>query len=141
MSRWPVEVRKSKSGRGVFATEFIKKGRIFEECPVVGLTPKEFKNVSETKLGSYIYDWIGPRQSRNVGTSKWSAACIAMGYGMLYNHSFTPNATWKAFLESELIKFYALVDIEKGCEIFHDYRWPEWKYREDGIVIPDGVFE
>ena len=139
MSKYPVEVRKTAMGRGVFATEFIPKGKMFEECPVVGLTPKGYRLACETNLQSYIYDWIGPRQSLDVDSEKWTAACVALGYGSIYNHSFTPNSNWKAYLKQRSIKFFAIEDIDKGREIFHDYRWPEWKFREDGIVIPSGM--
>ena len=136
LSNFPIEVKPCPFGRGVFATRKIKKDECLEIAPVLPLTPKEFTRVSETLLGHYVYTWIGPKQKLTVDQDKWTGAALVLGYGMMYNHSPTPNCIWKADVENKLMRFFALTDIPKGTEITHNYYWPDWIYEQEGIPIP-----
>ena len=137
MSKFKIEVKPSKYGRGVFATEAIRKGQLIEDCPIIPLGRTEFDRVCHTKLESYVYEWKGPKQADDTDPGKYTGACVCLGYGSLYNHSFDPNATWEHCVKSQSIKFYAAKSIKAGEEITHSYNWPEHKYREDGIIVPD----
>ena len=51
-----VEIKSSpKRGRGVFATENIKKGTVLEISPVIVLNASERKTVEKTILFDYIF--------------------------------------------------------------------------------------
>ena len=43
----------SKAGRGVFATQKIKKGEVIENCPVLVLPKKDYPIVKQTILRNY----------------------------------------------------------------------------------------
>ena len=141
MSKFPIEVKKSDYGRGVFATQFIKKGSLVEVCPVIPLSSRESRHVAETALDSYIFEWIGPRQPLTTPVEKWTGVCMALGYGALYNHSFTPNMRWRHALKDKSLRFYAIRNIELGEELTHSYNWDHVKYTQTGIAVPkDYVF-
>lgn len=139
MSRFPIEVRKSPFGRGVFATRKLLKGDLIEVCPVLPMTAKQHLQLVGTGIESYVYAWLGPKQSKDTPVDKWTAACITFGYAMLYNHSFEPNAEWEPNVGELTITFRATKTILKYEEILHDYYWPRWKYKEVGIVLPSNT--
>ena len=105
-------VKKSGAkGRGVFSTCMIKKGQIIEICPVIILKNKDRKFVDKTGLYSYYFWW---------GSSKKQTA-IALGYGSLYNHSYSPNAVYSKNQKQGIIFFKALRDVIKNEEITINY--------------------
>lgn len=97
-------------GRGVFALKDFKEGEIVESCPVINVTPKERKSCEKTILANYIYPWRSTR-----------SGSIVLGYGSLYNHSFTPNADWKQNFKTESMVYRAIKPIKKGEEINVNY--------------------
>ena len=70
-------------GRGVFARRAIKKGEVIEKVPVI-LIPKEtvVGNAFGKVLDKYVFWWNN------------KTLAISLGYGSMYNHSFTPNAEY-----------------------------------------------
>jgi SET domain-containing protein len=53
---------------------------------------------------------------------------------MVYNHSFSPNAEWEIYeKDGRFVRFFALKDIKKGEEIFHDYGEEYWDTREEKV--------
>jgi uncharacterized protein len=46
---------------------------------------------------------------------------VVLGYGMLFNHSYKPNATYDINFENHTFDFYAYTDIEAGEEILINY--------------------
>ena len=98
-------------GLGVFASEKIKQDEIIEVCyPVdMGL---DISKPSEV-LERYRFNW-----PQGLSPTK---LVLPTGYGMIYNHSETPNANWRSDLNNETFEFYALRDIEMGEEIFTWY--------------------
>jgi len=109
--QYHVEIKRTgKKGRGVFALKDFKKGEIVESCPVINITPKERKRLEKTQLSHYIYPWRSTR-----------GAALVLGYGSIYNHSFSPNADWKQNFKTQSMVFRAIKSIKKGEEILVNY--------------------
>src|SRR5882757_2841503 len=100
----PFELKRTRGkGLGLYATENIAEGTVIERAPVLPMTPTERKHAGKTILNHYMYPWRSTR-----------SACIAFGYGSIYNHSFTPNADWKQNFKMKQMVYTALRDIKKG---------------------------
>ena len=97
-----------KYGRGIFADRYIKKGELIEEAPVIIIPKEEWKQMRKSVLLNYVFRW---------GKDK----AIALGYGSLFNHSFTPNAKYITNIKNQTIDFYARKDIQKEEEILVNY--------------------
>lgn len=98
-------------GRGVFTAAKIAAGALIEACPVVVLDARETALVEETTLNDYYYYW---------GINN-DLAAIVLGYGMLYNHSYTPNAYYYRDLQNRILNYVALREILPGEEITINY--------------------
>lgn len=97
-----------KYGRGIFAIRDIKKGEFIEEAPVIVVPATDWKLMRESILLNYVFQW---------GKDK----ALALGYGSLYNHSYTPNARYITNMQNNSIDFYAREDIPRGEEITVNY--------------------
>ena len=97
------------SGKGVFATENIRKGEVIEVAPILILEFTDFIDTKWNKLFEY-YFWMD------------DYVALALGYGSLYNHSKEPNAGYKLDQKKETITFSALKDIKKDQEIVFNYK-------------------
>ena len=105
-------------GRGVFAERNLKRGEIIESCPVIVLPAEEVDAFELTQLYNYYFAW---------GEASEEAA-IALGYGSLYNHSYTPNAEYRKDFDNSLLKYICIRDIQKDEEITINYNFdPEDK--------------
>lgn len=99
-----------KYGRGVYATRDIQKDELIEVSPVI-ISPKhEWKYLKKTALFHHCFYWGDDDET-----------VIALGNGSLFNHSYTPNATFDNNLEDLTIDFYAHKDIKAGEEITINY--------------------
>lgn len=105
-----IEVRKSRSkGRGVFATAFIPKGTVFEQAPVLVMPAKELDvDQEDTVLSHYTFAW-----GKNT-------IAVALGFGSLYNHSYSPNACYED-VSGQMKNYIAIRDIEAGEEVTINY--------------------
>jgi len=96
-------------GRGVFARQPIAEGALIERVPII-LMPI-----------SLLVDGLhNPLLAKFVFYRNRSTVVLALGYGSLYNHSFTPNA----FYEDEAgatMAYVALRNIARGEEITINY--------------------
>ncbi len=101
----------SISGRGVFSTEDIPAGSVIEICPVILLPPDQIAAIESTELFDYYFQWAEDEKS----------CAICLGYGSLYNHSFSPNARYYTDFESDTLDVIALLDIPAGEEITFNY--------------------
>jgi len=99
-------------GYGVFASEDIKQGEIIESCPVVVVPYTEWNHIKHSKLVDYIFEWTPEIKSRMA---------YPLGYAMIYNHSYSPNAKTAKDIENSLMNYIAVRDIPKGEEITHNY--------------------
>lgn len=110
----PVALRIAETphaGRGVFALEPIASGSLIEECPILELSQDELQVLMPTMLGNYFFQW-GPAREEGA---------LALGYGSLFNHSFSPNATYIRKLHTKTLMFVSVRDIAVGEEITVNY--------------------
>ena len=103
-----------RCGRGVFALTSIKKGAVIEECPIIVISKKDYKEIAKTIVASYVFCW---------GKDD-SLAALALGFGGLYNHAVSPNAAFSKRISTGEIVFRALRDIKMHEEIRIDYGYP-----------------
>lgn len=110
-----VTVRYTKTkGLGVFACKDFQESEIIETCPVVYIAPKERTFLEKTILAYYIYPWTSTR-----------CGVMVLGYGSIYNHSFTPNAMWEQHFTDRTMIYRATTHIQKGEEIVVNYNGDE----------------
>lgn len=95
--------------RGVFATQDIAKGTLIHEAPVIPYPNEEHQFIEKTLLADYAFEY---------GINH---TAILLGYGMLFNHSYTPNATYDINFNNHTFDFYAYTDIKAGDEILINY--------------------
>ncbi len=102
-------VKKVKGkGRGVFARQAIRKGAVIERVPVVIIPIRELVGGWKNPvLQKYFYVWSD------------STVAVSLGYGSLYNHSYTPNADYEH--GDKVLLYRALRNIAEGDEITVNY--------------------
>lgn len=105
------EVKDVNFGRGLFATRDIQKGELIHEAPVIVSPKDEYKYLKKTILMEYVFWW----------GKDLNECALALGYGSLFNHSYTPNAEFILNLKNKTIDFFALTNIKNGEEIRINY--------------------
>jgi len=120
MTKDPVPLRTSSpiavehfpgKGRGVVAQRPFEPGQTIERCPVLVIPADEVPLVRQTRLGSYYFEWGDDCRQ----------GAIALGYGSLYNHSYTPNARYEFREDEACLEFVATRTIAPGEEITINY--------------------
>jgi hypothetical protein len=96
-------------GRGVFAGRAFAMGELVEAATVLVIPAEQWHHIEPTVLALYIFNF-GPEGEH---------AAIALGYGSLYNHSYSPNADYEH--GDKVLVYRALRDIEAGEEITVNY--------------------
>jgi SET domain-containing protein len=128
-----IEIKTSKLSdgefnRGVFAKRDIPKGGLIHEAPVIPYLNEEHVHIEKTSLADYAFEY-GEHHS-----------ALLLGYGMLFNHSYTPNAFYELNFDQHTVDFFAHTDIKAGEEILINYNgdidcddpmWFEEKTPED----------
>jgi len=109
-----IEVKSSKLSdgefnRGVFATQDIAKGTLFHQAPVIPYPNEQHIHIEKTILADYAFEY-GANHS-----------AFLLGYGMLFNHSYQPNANYELNFDNHTVDFYAHTDIKSGEEILINY--------------------
>ncbi len=123
-------VRESPSrGRGVFAVRGFEAGETIEVCPVIALSAADAARLDDTHLYNYYFGW----------GLDGKAAAIALGFGSLYNHSYTPNAVYRKNLADGTIEFVALGAIASGDEIFVRYNFIHVEGPDSGSAPTEGA--
>jgi uncharacterized protein len=102
-----------KKGKGIFTRDAIKKNTVIEVAPVLVLPEKERKWIDKSVLYDYYFLW--------GDDSKQTAICL--GYGSLYNHSYSPNVIYEADYENGTITFITLRNIKAGEELLVNYNY------------------
>ena len=108
--------RSNVSGRGAFTTRDLHNGDVIEHCPVLELDERDVGG----ELANYVF--YGENEQKRL---------VAMGSGMLFNHSSMPNVGYyleETPLGPELV-LYALRAIRKGEELFYNYGDEWWSSR------------
>ena len=103
-------------GRGVIATQDIKKDEIIEYCPIIFLSDKEVDFLeNKSDILKFYYLW----------QCTINKHCLMLGYGSLYNHSLNPNADidYNTEKSENHLLFQAIKDIKAGEEIVYDYEF------------------
>lgn len=103
-------------GRGVVASEEIKKGEIIETCPIIYLSEKEKKFIeNESDVLYYYY----------LHKIKPDKICIMFGYGSMYNHDLNANADFEYDddITTKSLRIRAIKDIKTNEEIVIDYEF------------------
>ncbi|MDV6378165.1 SET domain-containing protein [Sporosarcina sp. GW1-11] len=95
--------------RGVFAKCDIKKGTLLHEAPVISYPNEEHEHIEKTILADYAFEYGA------------NHTAMLLGYGMLFNHSYEPNATYDINFDKHTFDFYAHKDIKAGEEILINY--------------------
>lgn len=95
--------------RGVFAKCDILKGTVFHEAPVIAYPNEEHDYIEKTTLADYAFEYGA------------NHTAILLGYGMLFNHSYEPNADYAISFEKHTFDFFAHRDIKAGEEILINY--------------------
>lgn len=95
--------------RGVFATCDIHKGALIHQAPVIAYPNDQHEHIEQTLLADYAFEY------------GLNHTAILLGYGMLFNHSYQPNATYEISFENHTFDFYAHTAIKTGEEILINY--------------------
>jgi uncharacterized protein len=96
------------SGKGVFASVYIKRGEVVETAPILILDFNDFIDSKWNLLFEY-YFWMD------------DFVVLCLGYGSLYNHSKDANCDYKIDKDQRIITFRAIKDIKKDDEILFNY--------------------
>lgn len=116
-----VEVRRldnrGRGGRGVFAVSDIASGTLIERVPVILIPTAQVFGDADTQqhnacVSWYVFSW--------EGMTKRSYVAMALGYGSIYNHSFTPNAKYVK-VAPDVLEFHSIGNITAGEEILINY--------------------
>ncbi|MFC7365870.1 MULTISPECIES: SET domain-containing protein [Bhargavaea] len=99
--------------RGVFATCDIDKGTLIHQAPVIAYPNDQHEHIEQTLLADYAFEY------------GLNHTAILLGYGMLFNHSYEPNATYEISFENHTFDFYAHTSIKMGEEILINYNGDE----------------
>ncbi|MBP1155720.1 MULTISPECIES: SET domain-containing protein [unclassified Paenibacillus] len=127
-----IKISKLSNGefnRGVFATQDISKGALIHEAPVIPYPNEDHDFIEKTILADYVYEYGA------------NHTAILLGYGSLFNHSYTPNATYDINFNNHTFEFYAYTDINAGDEILINYNGevdcddPLWFNEEDEAEV------
>ena len=100
-----------RKGKGIFTGEPIEAGTLVEIAPVIVLPVKDSALIDQTFLYNYYFLW-GDEQKNYA---------ICLGYGSLYNHSYSPNCIYETYYEDEVIHFIAIRDISAEEELTVNY--------------------
>lgn len=113
-------------GRGVFTAQELHKGDMIEICPLLVIPKKQVKTIHQTVLHDYYFLLEKPK----------GAACIALGYGSIYNHHTKPNAKVIFDYEKQELEIQCCKTINAGDEIFIDYTDGDEVFKEELWFTP-----
>ncbi|MFZ0368323.1 MULTISPECIES: SET domain-containing protein [unclassified Halobacillus] len=95
--------------RGVFANQDIPKNTLIHQAPVIPYPNEEHVHIEKTRLADYAFEY-GENHTAFV-----------LGYGMMFNHSYEPNANYVINFDNDTFDFYAYRDIKADEEIHINY--------------------
>lgn len=118
--------RTPDKGRAVFTSKAVKAGDTLEVAPMIVFSEKDRLSIDDTFLYEYYFEW----------GKKGKKGALALGFGSLYNHSYSPNARYIPDFDLNVLEFQAVRDIEPGEEITVNYnldpedQTPVWLERD-----------
>ncbi|SBT80831.1 histone-lysine N-methyltransferase, putative [Plasmodium malariae] len=137
--------RSDYNGLGIFSLSKIKRNEIIEICPTVKIENEDIPK----KLINYLFEKKEQNMNKQIVqilTKKDETAnykLFPLGYGILYNHSNSPNAFvhivrinkekvninifTETVVSSQIMIFRAQRDIQKNEEIFISYGQCWWR--------------
>jgi hypothetical protein len=95
-------------GRGVFSDSPIPADALIERAPVIVVPTGQWELMERTVLIDYYFAWQ-------------EHSALALGFGSLYNHSYTPNARYRKLFAEQMIEIVALRTIHASEEILINY--------------------
>jgi SET domain-containing protein len=98
-------------GRGMFCAEDIQKGTLIEICPLIKIPKNQLQTIDQTILYNYYF----------LLDEEEYPACIALGYGSMYNHAETPNAEVLMDANAKIMYVECIQTINAGDEILISY--------------------
>jgi uncharacterized protein len=101
----------SEKGRGVFASNDLKKNAVIEIAPVIVMPKKDRVHIDQTLLHDYIFEWGDQRNQ----------CCMALGYVPLYNHSYRSNCEYEMNFKKQIITVKTVRAIKAGEELLINY--------------------
>jgi len=114
-----IQIKNSEiHGRGVFASDIIKKDDLIEVAPLVRL---EWKLRYQYDRVIRDYCWVNTKCECQDCKMHGPGLYLAMGYGSMYNHHDSPNTNIKLDYENLKLIVTANRDILKDEEIFISY--------------------
>jgi SET domain-containing protein len=96
-------------GLGVFSRRPFEPGDVIEVCPVVVCPVPDETHLEQTAMRGLYFHWTD------------DAVGVALGYGSLYNHSWTPNARYEPDFDVDVIRFVAVRPVAAGEELTVNY--------------------
>jgi hypothetical protein len=106
-------IKQGRHGRGVFAARRFTEGDVVETCPTV--------QVPDSEVTGGLRDYV-------FASVEQGDVVLALGYGMLYNHSADPNVEYEQD-EPGSISFFARRAVKPGDELTIDYGEEWWETR------------
>ena len=100
-----------KKGRGMFCANDIEAGALIEICPLIKIPSEQITNLDKTVLYNYYF----------LLDESETPACIALGYGSIYNHSEQPNAEVLMDSDASTMFVECTEAIPAGSEILINY--------------------
>ncbi|MFX1570238.1 MAG: SET domain-containing protein-lysine N-methyltransferase [Promethearchaeota archaeon] len=104
-----------KKGRGLFAKEDIRKGKIIDVAHVVLIPNNDYKLIDKTLLSNYCFEWKNPKYKSENKTA------LAMSICQFMNHSYSPNVTYEYNYRNDTIKFKTIKHVNKNEELTINY--------------------
>jgi hypothetical protein len=95
-------------GRAVVAIRAIQAGETVAIAPVVVIPAAERARVHATVLDDYLFAWA-------------ETSALALGWGGLFNHSYTPNLVYTRDFTAGNLVFTARRDIAEAEELTINY--------------------
>ncbi|MFX1572250.1 MAG: SET domain-containing protein [Promethearchaeota archaeon] len=104
-----------KKGKGVFAKEFIPKGRIIDIAHIILISNKDWNLIEKTVLSNYSFEWDDPKFRGEFDSA------ISLSVSQFINHSYDPNVEYIYDYKNKCIEYITLRNISKGEEITVNY--------------------
>ena len=117
-----LEIRESPGrGRGLFAKQKIPSRTTIEVSPVLVLDAQSWReNGQHTVLNHYCFVWRDQPRGSPVSMA------LALGMGSIFNHRKDPSVGWVCDIDSQVIRYITLREVEEGEELFICYGRDLW---------------